>query len=66
LFGEQTVEALCEAVEGAAYLRFDQDVIRQHAVQFDRDVFCRKMAAFVGEKWDEHLAANRRRPTLNG
>ena len=55
LFGEQTAEALCEAVGRAAHLSFDQDAIRRHAVRFDREVFCRKMSAFIQEKWDEHL-----------
>jgi glycosyltransferase involved in cell wall biosynthesis len=57
LSGEQTAEALCEAVDRAAHLSFDQDIIRQHAVRFDREVFCRKMTAFIREKWDEHLVS---------
>jgi len=60
-FTEQTAGALCEAVDRADRLPFDRDAIRRHAVQFDREVFCRKMAAFVREKWDEHLLADRGR-----
>jgi len=62
-FGEQTAESLCEAVGRAAYVSFDQDAIRHHAIQFDRDVFCRKMTAFVQSKWDEHLVTDRQQPT---
>jgi len=62
-FGEQTAESLCEAVGRAAYVSFDQDAIRHHAIQFDRDVFCRKMTAFVQSKWDEFLVTDRQQPT---
>ncbi len=51
LFGEQTAEALCEAVGRAAHLSFDQDVIRNHAAQFDREVFCRKITDLVRDKY---------------
>jgi glycosyltransferase involved in cell wall biosynthesis len=61
-FTEQTAAALCEAVDRADHLTFDPDAIRRHAAQFDREVFCRKMTAFVQEKWDEYLRAERGRP----
>ena len=64
LFEEQTAEALCTAVDRAAHLPFDQDTIRQHATQFDHEVFCRKMTAFVQEKWDQHLVAGQREPAV--
>ena len=54
LFEEQTCEALLEAVDRIAHLSLDQEVIRQHAGQFDREVFCRKMTGLIQEKWDEH------------
>ena len=54
LFDEQSAEAICEAVMTCAELSFDRDAIRQHAEQFDRDVFCRKMIQFVQEKWEQH------------
>jgi glycosyltransferase involved in cell wall biosynthesis len=53
-FDEQTTEALCEAVTSCAALSFDRAVIRQHAQQFDRDVFCRRITDFVQEKWEQH------------
>ena len=59
-FGEQTTQALCEAVDRASHLSFDQDTIRRHAVQFDRELFCRKMSAFVRDKWDERLNDERK------
>jgi len=57
LFGEQTAESLCEAVDTAAHLSFDQDAIRRHAIQFDREVFCTKMTTFIHDKWAERLVA---------
>jgi glycosyltransferase involved in cell wall biosynthesis len=54
LFEGQTTEALCEAVSRCSTLSFDREAIRQHALQFDREVFCRRMADFVQEKWEQH------------
>jgi glycosyltransferase involved in cell wall biosynthesis len=54
LFAEQSTEAVCEAVTTSAGLLFDRDAIRQHALQFDRDLFCRKMIDFVQAKWEQH------------
>lgn len=54
LFAEQTTEALCEAVTRCSEFSFDREAIRQHAVQFDREVFFRKMTDFVEEKWEYH------------
>ena len=61
-FEEQTVEALCKAVDRAARLSFDREVIRRNAARFGREVFCREMTAFVRDKWDEHLDNERRQP----
>ncbi len=48
LFEEQTVDAVCEAVEQAERISFDPLFIRDHARNFDTGVFRRKMAAMVG------------------
>ncbi len=53
-FEEQTPEALCEAMSQVSRISLDQDVIRRHALQFDRKVFSRKMTSFVEEKWSQH------------
>ncbi|MBN1136040.1 MAG: glycosyltransferase [Anaerolineae bacterium] len=65
LFRGQTAEALCEAVDRAAHLPFDRDAIRRHAIQFDREAFCRKMTALIRNKWDERLVDERRRPAAD-
>jgi glycosyltransferase involved in cell wall biosynthesis len=54
LFGEQTTEALCEAVTKCSEFPFDRDAIRRHALQFDREVFFRKMTDLIQEKWEQH------------
>ncbi len=53
-FGEQSADVLCEAVSQVSKLSFDRDVIRSHALQFDREVFCDKMTGFVERKWMQH------------
>jgi len=54
LFSEQSTEAVCEAVAACAVRSFDRDAIRQHAKQFDRDLFCRKMTDLIQTKWEQH------------
>ena len=54
LFEEQSAEALSEAVTACAARTFDREAIRQHALQFDRDVFSRKITEFVQQKWEQH------------
>jgi glycosyltransferase involved in cell wall biosynthesis len=54
LFSEQSAEAVCEAVIDCDGLAFDRDAIRRHALQFDRDLFCRRMTDFVQSKWEQH------------
>jgi len=56
LFHEQSPEALCQAVQDASRLSFDADHVRRHALRFDREVFCRAIAALVRSRWAEHLA----------
>jgi glycosyltransferase involved in cell wall biosynthesis len=54
LFAEQSTDAVCEAVTACVGLSFDRDAIRQHALQFDSDLFCRKMIEFVQTEWEQH------------
>lgn len=53
-FHEQTVEALCTAVETfeVARHRFDPERIRQHVERFDRTHFRRKIAAYVAARYE--------------
>lgn len=56
-FMEQTVDAVVAAVrrfEANAH-RFEPKVLRDRALAFDRQVFKGKIAAFIAERWAEHL-----------
>ena len=59
LFKEQSVNALCEAIEQAERTSFDPLFIRDHARSFDTSVFRRKMAAMVDMGGSVELAENR-------
>jgi glycosyltransferase involved in cell wall biosynthesis len=50
LFGEQTVEAVKEAILKIEGMKFEKDRIREHALQFDESVFRRKILEFVEQK----------------
>jgi glycosyltransferase involved in cell wall biosynthesis len=50
LFAEQSVQAIIETVETADPTSLSPARIRQHAEQFDRAVFRRKISAFIEEK----------------
>jgi glycosyltransferase involved in cell wall biosynthesis len=49
LFYEQTPEAIEQAVASFDPMRYDKKVIRAHAETFDRQVFEKKMRAFIEE-----------------
>lgn len=65
LFREQTPEALCEAILRFEGLRFDADLIRAHAAQFDTRVFEQKLAAHVTERYAQPRV-DRRHPAALG
>ncbi len=48
-FHQLTPESLAEAVTRFDDLRFDPDLVRRHALRFDKSVFEGKLGAFVGE-----------------
>jgi glycosyltransferase involved in cell wall biosynthesis len=50
LFGEQTVEALKEAILKFEGMKFKKGRIREHALQFDEGVFRKKILEFVEQK----------------
>ena len=47
LFGEQTVESLCQAIERFERLSFDPDVARENAARFGPDRFDRELSAAI-------------------
>jgi glycosyltransferase involved in cell wall biosynthesis len=54
LFSEQISDAICEAVSRLSTLNLEQDIIRKHALQFDKEIFLRRIIEFIQEKWDQH------------
>jgi glycosyltransferase involved in cell wall biosynthesis len=55
-FGEQTPAALVAAVERFKFAVFDKGAIRRHALQFDKNVFKKKIESFVRKKYEEKSA----------
>jgi glycosyltransferase involved in cell wall biosynthesis len=50
-FHEQTAESLAAAVKRMETMKFDETTIRDHALQFDRSVFKKKISDYVEQKW---------------
>jgi glycosyltransferase involved in cell wall biosynthesis len=59
LFDEQTPESLMAAVRALDDMSFEPEVIRQHALRFDKAVFQRELMRFVEIKLAEHKKALR-------
>lgn len=56
LFGEQSVASLVAAVQRCAETPFDPQVIRQHALRFSAQRFCRELEDYVAQQLDQHRA----------
>src|SRR6185369_8794050 len=59
LFAQQTVEDLMAAVRRAEDTDWDADVLRAHAMRFDRGVFRAQLGEFVRESMAAHAAGTR-------
>jgi glycosyltransferase involved in cell wall biosynthesis len=59
LFKEQTANALIEALKQFRNREFQPELLRQHALAFDREVFKRKIRDFVWEKWNAFKTPSR-------
>ncbi|MCX7702503.1 MAG: group 1 family glycosyl transferase, partial [Planctomycetota bacterium] len=59
-FKEQSVSALCTAVEQLEkdVGNFDPDAIREHALKWDTSIFKERFRKFVEEKWKEWKSKN--------
>jgi glycosyltransferase involved in cell wall biosynthesis len=55
LFPEQTVSSLTAAVRAFDEARFSPQRIRAHALVFDREVYRRRMSAFIADHFDQHF-----------
>lgn len=55
LFGEQSVEAIVQAVKSFEKLSFDRQSLREYALQFDKEVFKSKILDFISaHKWADY------------
>lgn len=52
-FPEQTVESLVDALQRFEQLEFDPKRIRQHALEWDTEIFAQKIKTFVDEKYHQ-------------
>jgi hypothetical protein len=62
-FYDQTVEALVQAVElfERSSDLFDPEALRAHALTFDRSIFEKRIASYIGERFEEWTRGGRRR-----
>ncbi len=51
LFNEMTVDSLASVMQAFDAKRYNPDAVRQHALQFDTQIFNRQIQSFVDEKW---------------
>jgi glycosyltransferase involved in cell wall biosynthesis len=58
LFKEQNVDALIEAIQHLTSLKFDPQLARSNAEQFDSNVFKEKLGKFIVEKYIEQSTRN--------
>lgn len=54
-FNHQSVENLCEAMQEFSTLSFDPETIREHAIEFDENVYRKKMTNFIHRKIEAHF-----------
>jgi glycosyltransferase involved in cell wall biosynthesis len=63
-FYEQTVEALIQAIDlfERSVDQFDPEALRAHAFTFDRSIFEKRIASYVGERFEAWKYGGSRRP----
>jgi glycosyltransferase involved in cell wall biosynthesis len=64
LFSEQNKESMESAIRKFTQLSFDGAVIRNHALQFDKHVFVRRVTEFIQKVWDRHQSSKGARVSL--
>jgi len=52
-FKEQNPEAICNAVKGLVEFNLNPEIIRSHALNFDKNVFRKKVEKYINEKMEE-------------
>lgn len=54
-FDEQSSESLIECLKNFDYRSFDKDAVRNHALEFDKEIFKNKIKGFVEEKYKDFM-----------
>src|SRR5574337_134018 len=62
-FYDQSVEAVMQAIDlfEQSADRFDPEALRTHAITFDRSIFEKRIANYIGERFEEWTRRGRRR-----
>jgi glycosyltransferase involved in cell wall biosynthesis len=58
LFEEQTSDALAAAIQRCANTRFDPETLHAWALEFDRELYKKRMAAYIEKAWVEFKAGS--------
>lgn len=58
-FKEQTVESMIEAIKKAEKIEFQKEKLREHAMEFDEEVFRKKLKKFIEKQYKEFLNKQR-------
>ncbi len=58
-FKEQTVESMIEAIKKAKKIEFQKEKLREHAMEFDEEVFRKKLKKFIEKQYKEFLNKQR-------
>jgi len=53
-FNEQTVNSLVEAVKNFNFSKFNPQIIRDHALKFDKEIFKKKIKEFIEKSYHEN------------
>jgi glycosyltransferase involved in cell wall biosynthesis len=54
-FDQQTPEALIDAIKKFDTIAFDEDIIRQHALRFDMEIFKRTIKDYIDKEYTNHM-----------
>jgi len=60
-FDQQSVDSLVGAIKRFNTEKFNSQIIREHALQFDKETFKHRIKNFVEKSWEEHEDNKKRR-----
>lgn len=63
LFQEQSPEHLLEALQRLRTTTFHPDLLRKHALQFDKEIYKKRMLEYIQGRWEEFSRTSRKLQT---